>query len=42
MDGEELKIYREALQLIQKYLQFAQANEAAVEYEDDELNLYVL
>jgi hypothetical protein len=36
MDGDELKIHREALYLIQRYLQFAQANEAAVEDEDDE------
>jgi hypothetical protein len=42
MDEEELKIHRKALQLIQKDLQFAQANKAAVEDEDDEYKLYVL
>jgi hypothetical protein len=36
MDEEELKIHRETLQLIQIDLQFAQANEAAIEGEDDE------
>jgi hypothetical protein len=36
MDEKELKIHREALQLIQKDLQFTQANEVAVEDEDDE------
>jgi hypothetical protein len=36
MDKEELKIHHEALQLIQRYLQFAQANEATIQDEDDE------
>jgi hypothetical protein len=42
MDNEELKIHRATLQLIQKDLQFIQANEVAVKGEDDEYNLYVL
>jgi hypothetical protein len=33
MDDEELKIHHEALQLIQRDLQFVQTNEAAVEDE---------
>jgi hypothetical protein len=36
MDMEELKVHRETLQLIQKDLQFTQANEAVIEDEDDE------
>jgi hypothetical protein len=36
MDDEELKIHREAIQLIQRDLQFVQANEVVVENEDDE------
>jgi hypothetical protein len=35
MDEEELKLHREALQLIQRDSQFAQANEVAVEDKDD-------
>jgi hypothetical protein len=35
MDEEELKIHCETLQLIKRELQFVQANEAAVEDEDD-------
>jgi sugar/nucleoside kinase (ribokinase family) len=31
MNEEELKIYRETLQIIQRDLQFAQANEAVIE-----------
>jgi hypothetical protein len=33
MNEEELKIYRETLQIIQRDLQFAQANEAVIEDE---------
>jgi hypothetical protein len=36
MDDEELKIHCEALQLIQRDLQFAQENEVAVEDEDEQ------
>jgi hypothetical protein len=36
MDDEELKIHREAIQLIQRDLQFVQANEVVVENEDNE------
>jgi hypothetical protein len=36
MDEEELKIYREVPHLIQRYIQFDQANEATVQDEDDE------
>jgi hypothetical protein len=36
MDYEELKIHYEALQLIQRDLQFAQENEMAVEDEDEQ------
>jgi hypothetical protein len=36
MDKEELKIHREALQLTQRYLQFALANAATIQDEDDE------
>jgi hypothetical protein len=42
MDEEESHTHHEAHKLIQKDHQFAQANEAAVEDEDDEKNLYVL
>jgi hypothetical protein len=36
MHEEELQNHREALKLIEKDLQFTQANEAAVEDENDE------
>jgi hypothetical protein len=36
MDDKELKIHYEALRLIQRDLQFIQANEVAIEDEDDE------
>jgi hypothetical protein len=36
MDEEEVQTHREAFRLIQKDLQFTQANEAAVEDEDDQ------
>jgi hypothetical protein len=36
MNEKELNIHHDALQLIQRDLQFAQANEAAIKDEDDE------
>jgi hypothetical protein len=41
MDEEELQIHREALRLIQKDLKFTQANEAVVEDDDDEKNIFI-
>jgi hypothetical protein len=41
MVKEELQNRHETLRLIQKDLQFTQANEAVVEDEDDEQNLFI-
>jgi hypothetical protein len=41
MVKEELQNRQETLRLIQKDLQFTQANEAVVEDEDDEQNLFI-